>query len=139
MNDFRQGRLLVMTTGLAVVVVAFISLSAGRVSAQSGEQDYRHYCGSCHGLDGKGKGSWEGTTQVPDLTHLSAKKNRKFPFEEVYEVVDGRSRSPWHQPRPDMPFWGDVFEQEGKPAAGKAKAEVRITAIVEYIRSLQEK
>lgn len=112
-------------------------LSAGKASAQSGEADYRHYCASCHGLDGKGKELWNGT-QVPDLTRLSQKSHGKFPFEDIYKVVDGRSQSPWHQKRPDMPYWGDVFQQEKLPAS-KEKVEARITAIVEYVRSLQEK
>jgi mono/diheme cytochrome c family protein len=126
-----------LTSGLATVVV-LISLWATKASAQSGTEDYRHYCAACHGLDGKGKGTWNGT-EVPDLTHLSQKNGGRFPFEEVHEVVDGRTRSRWHQRHREMPYWGEVFQLEEENPASKAKIEARIAAIVDYIRSLQEK
>lgn len=126
-----------LTSGFAVVVV-LISLCAAKASAESGREDYRHYCAACHGLDGKGKGSWNGT-EVPDLTGLSQKNGGRFPFEEVHEVVDGRSQFRWHQRRRDMPYWGEVFQLEEENPASKAKVEARIGAIVDYIRSLQEK
>jgi len=126
-------------TGKQALAAILIVMSAVHAYAQSGEADYRHYCASCHGLDGKGRGAWNGT-RVPDLTQLRRKNGGKFPFENVYRVVDGRSKFPWHQRRPDMPFWGQVFQEEEKnePAA-KAKVEARIAAIVDYVRGLQEK
>lgn len=75
---------------------------------------------------------------MPDLTRLSQANGEKFPFEEVQEVVDGRNRSRWHQRRREMPYWGDVFQVEQQKFS-KAKVESRITAIVDYVRSLQEK
>jgi mono/diheme cytochrome c family protein len=125
------------TCRLAVVVV-LVSLWGARASAQSGKEDYQHYCAACHGLNGKGKGTWNGT-EVPDLTRLSLKNDGKFPFEEIHMVVDGRSQSKWHQRRRDMPYWGEVFEMEAESPASKAKVEARIAAIVDYIRGLQEK
>jgi len=126
-----------LTSRLAVVVVLIV-LWAAKASAQPGREDYQHYCAACHGLDGKGKGTWNGT-EVPDLTHLSQKNGGRFPFEEVHEVVDGRSRSRWHQRRREMPYWGEVFQLEEENPASKAKVEARIAAIVDYIRSLQQK
>ena len=126
-----------LTRTLAVVAV-FISLFATKVAAQSGAEDFRHYCAACHGPDGKGKGTWNGT-EVPDLTRLSQQNGGKFPFEEIHKVVDGRSKSRWHQRRRDMPYWGQVFEMEADNPASKAKVEGRIAAIVDYIRGIQEK
>ena len=83
-----------LTSRLAVVVV-LILLCAAKASAQSGREDYQHYCAACHGLDGKGKGTWNGS-EVPDLTRLSWENGGKFPFEEIHKVVDGRSQSRWH-------------------------------------------
>ena len=125
-----------LTSGFAVIVV-LILLWAARSSAQSGREDFQRYCAACHGLDGEGKGTWNGT-EVPDLTRLSQKNGGRFPFEEVREVVDGRSRSRWHQRRRDMPYWGEVFQLEEENPASKAKVEARIAAIVDYIRSLQK-
>jgi len=129
--------LLQATSRLAVVVV-LILLCAAKASAQSGREDYQHYCAACHGLDGKGKGTWNGS-EVPDLTRLSWENGGKFPFEEIHKVVDGRSQSRWHQRRRDMPYWGEVFELEAENPASKTKVEARIAAIVDYIRGLQEK
>ena len=122
----------------AAIGAAFTFLSAVSASAENGQTDYRRYCSSCHGLDGKGKGTWNGTV-IPDLTRLSHKNGGRFPFEDVYKVVDGRSEFLWHRRRPDMPFWGQVFEEEEKGPGSKARVEARIAAIVTYIRCLQEK
>ncbi len=125
-------------SGIVAIAAIIIVISAANAYAQSGEADYRHYCASCHGFDGKGRGAWNGT-RVPDLTQLRRKNGGKFPFEDVYRVVDGRSKFPWHQRRPGMPFWGQVFQEEEKEPGAKAKVEARIAAIVDYIRGLQEK
>lgn len=125
-------------SGLAAIAAILLVLPTARALAQGGEADYRHYCAPCHGLNGKGQGTWNGT-QVPDLTQLRRKNGGKFPFEDVYRVVDGRSKSPWHQRRPDMPYWGQVFQEEESEPAAKAKVETRIAAIVDYIRAFQEK
>ena len=126
-----------LTRTLAVVVVS-ISLCAAKAWAESGREDYQHYCAACHGLDGKAKGNWHGT-EMPDLTRLSRENAGTFPSEEIRKVVDGRSQSRWHQPHRDMPYWGEVFELEAKNPAAKAKVEARIAAIVDYIRGLQGK
>jgi mono/diheme cytochrome c family protein len=127
-----------LRTCIAAIAAALLLLSANSALAESGQADYRRYCASCHGLDAKGKGTWNGTA-VPDLTHLSRKNGGRFPFEDVYKVIDGRSEFPWHQRRADMPFWGQVFQDEEKGPDSKARIEARIAAIVTYIRSLQEK
>jgi mono/diheme cytochrome c family protein len=114
---------------LAVVLVLMLSWAA-TASAQSGSEDFRHYCAACHGQNGKGGGSWNGT-KVPDLTRLSQAHGGKFPTDEVIEIVDGRSRVLWHQRQPgEMPYWGDVFHVE-EERLGKPKAESRIMAIVD--------
>jgi mono/diheme cytochrome c family protein len=123
---------------LAVVLVLMLSWAA-TASAQSGSEDFRHYCAACHGQNGKGGGSWNGT-KVPDLTRLSQAHGGKFPTDEVIEIVDGRSRVLWHQRQPGemMPYWGDVFRIE-QERLSKGKAESRVMAIVDYLRSIQEK
>jgi hypothetical protein len=131
---------MMLTAGsrLAVVSVLMLSLTA-TASAQSASEDFRHYCAACHGQNGKGEGSWNGT-KVPDLTRLSQAHGGKFPTDEVIEIVDGRSRVLWHQRQPGemMPYWGDVFRLE-EERYSKQKAESRIMAIIVYVRSIQEK
>src|SRR5271168_1435663 len=93
------------------IIAIFVLILAVRAHAQSGKVDYDRYCATCHGFDGRGNGSWNGS-KVPDLTHLKLQNGGKFPSEEIRNVVDGRSRSQWHQRRGSMPFWGEVFEAE---------------------------
>ena len=126
-----------MIPGLSVIVVLAL-LCAAKASAQSGREDYQHYCAACHGQDGKGKGEWNGT-EVPDLTHLSRDNSGRFPSEDVQKVVDGRSQPLWHQRTRDMPYWGEIFQLEEKGPASRAKVEVRVAAIVDYVRGLQQK
>lgn len=121
---------------LCLAVVLF--LSPGYSFAQSGKDDFQHYCAACHGLDGKGKGTWNGV-EVPDLTVLTRQNGGKFPFEEIHRVVDGRSKARWHQRVRAMPYWGEVYEAEANNPAAKAQVESRIAAIVDYVRTLQVK
>ncbi len=125
------------TSGFAVILVLAL-LCAARASAQSGREDYQHYCAACHEQDGKGKGEWNGTA-LPDLTRLSQNNGGRFPSEEVQKVVDGRSQPLWHQRHRDMPYWGEIFQLQEENPASKAKVEARIAAIVDYVRGLQEK
>jgi mono/diheme cytochrome c family protein len=129
-----------MLTAISRLAVVFVLILfwAQTASAQSGSENFRHYCAACHGQNGTGGGAWNGT-KVPDLTRLSQAHGGKFPTDEVIEIVDGRSRVLWHQRQPgEMPYWGDVFHVE-EEQLGKAKAESRIMAIVDYLRSIQKK
>ena len=126
-----------LTSRFAVVVVLAL-LCAANASAQSGREDYQHYCAPCHGQDGKGKGEWNGTA-IPDLTRLSKNNDGRYPSEEVQKVVDGRNQPLWHQRSRDMPYWGEIFQLEENHPTSKAKVEARITAIVDYIRGIQTK
>ena len=130
-------KLLRFTAKLVVVVVLILPWAA-KASAQSGREDYQHYCAACHGQDGKGKGEWNGTA-VPDLTRLSRNNGGRFPSQDVQKVVDGRSKPQWHQRSRDMPYWGEIFQLQEDNPSSKAKVDARIAAIVDYIRGFQEK
>src|SRR5690348_17195401 len=121
-----------------VVVLVSMLLWGTGAWAQSGGEDFRHYCAACHGQNGKGGGSWNGT-KVPDLTRLSQANRGKFPTDEVITIVDGRSRVLWHQRQPGemMPFWGDVLGSNKR--LSKATAESRIMAIVDFVQSIQKR
>jgi mono/diheme cytochrome c family protein len=129
-----------LTRRFAVVLVLIILLWAVKASAQSGAEDYQQYCAGCHGPDGTGKETTWNHGKLPDLTRLSQANGGRFPSKEVHEVVDGSNRDRWHQHK-GMPYWGIYFGpvagEENPPS--KAKAESRITAIVDYVRSLQKK
>jgi len=118
-------------------VAVLLLLSTAKVSAQTGKIDYQNYCASCHGTDGEG--GKEVDIQGPALTHLSQKNGGRFPFQEVYEVVDGRKKAAAHERLLDMPLWGVYFQPQGASAGvSEAKVKSRITDLVHYIQSLQE-
>ena len=107
-------------------------------SAASGQEMYKAYCASCHGLDGKGAGPAAAAlkNKVPDLTTISARNGGKFPSAHVVQVVRGDSNSPSHGSK-DMPVWGPVFMavSEHQPA----RVQQRAQNLTNYIATLQAK
>jgi mono/diheme cytochrome c family protein len=123
---------------------AVLILSAAGVSAQAtGKADFQGYCASCHGINATGGKGSEIPDPGPDLTHLSKKNGGTFPFQQVYDVIDGRKLAAAHQRLLDMPLWGVYFQPPGasagaSEAASEAKVKSRITDLVRYIESLQK-
>ena len=118
-------------------VAVLLLLSTAQVSAQTGKIDFQNYCASCHGIDGEGRK--EVDIPGPALTHLSQKNGGTFPFQEVYEVIDGRKKAAAHERLLDMPLWGVYFQPQGvSGGVSEAKVKSRITDLVRYVQSLQE-
>jgi hypothetical protein len=100
-------------------------------------------CSGCHGLDGKGKGPISAELKVPptDLTMLAKKNNGVFPFNAVYEVIDGRQEVIAHGPR-NMPVWGmRLATGQGRydQLDPEAVARARILATIDYLNRIQQK
>ena len=126
---------------LAVMMYTLPTRSAD--AASTGKQDFDTNCASCHGPDGKGHGqALYVIPQVkpPDLTLLSKTNDGVFPTDRVYKSIDGRNGIPSHE-RFDMPFWGTTFQREGQEftPASEAAVRARITKIVAYVKSIQQK
>jgi mono/diheme cytochrome c family protein len=127
-----------------IVALMIFALSVANVWADTtGKQDFDENCASCHGKDGKGHGA--ALYVIPeikpsDLTKLTKNNGGVFPAERVYQSIDGRAGIPAHS-RIDMPFWGTTLQQPGKEFSpeSEAKVKVRISNMVSYIKSLQEK
>lgn len=111
-----------------------------------GKLEYKQSCAACHGLDGKGKGSFSEALQLtmPDLTTLSKNNGGVFPMSKVYEVIDGTQELKAHGTR-EMPIWGRHFAVSAAPMHDdfaynpEAAARARILAVAEYIYRLQAK
>ena len=122
-----------------LIIAGLIAGSSARASAQNidvGKTEYQSSCGSCHGIDGKGDGpvSKELKTPPADLTILAKNNNGVFPYDRVYQMIDGRNTSiPAHGTR-EMPAWGYRF---GPPEAFRFKN--RILAVIDYLKTIQEK
>ncbi|MDI6750371.1 MAG: c-type cytochrome [Pseudomonadota bacterium] len=111
-----------------------------------GKGEYNAACASCHGLQGKGDGpaADQMKTKVPDITGLAKANNGVFPFDKVYQIIDGRAEIKAHGSR-EMPIWGAAFRRQtsvyfenyaGDPESG---ARSRILALTEYVYRLQQK
>jgi len=126
---------------LVALLVCALTVVGGTASADPpGKENYLVDCARCHGVDGKGSvpqmGAVPGYTTV-DLTQLR-KNNGQFPRQEIYDTIDGRKRFPAHFIG-DMPTWGLKYQQDRLSPASQEKVERRISALVDYIESLQER
>ena len=104
-------------------------------SAASGEQMFKTYCATCHGLDGKGTGpAAAALKKAPaNLTELTARNSGKFPEMKVFSTIKGDSDVAAHGTK-DMPVWGDLF-----PSVSSSEAEVqlRISNLTGFVKSIQ--
>ncbi len=73
-----------------------------------------------------------------DLTQLSKVNGGQFPFQQVYDAIDGRRRFPAHLIG-DMPTWGLKYQQNPETPNSQEIEKKRISGLVDYIESLQSK
>jgi mono/diheme cytochrome c family protein len=128
--------LLCATLTLALLPPAF----AEDLSALTGPQLYRQYCGSCHGRAGEGNGPVAPFFKLlpPDLTEIARRSGGTYPAERVRRIIDGREMLTPHGAR-EMPVWGFAFAMAADDAAvGRAMADTAIARLVEYLRSIQK-
>lgn len=132
---------------ICTAVIATVALSASAAEKMDvGKREYGQSCATCHGLDGKGRGSFAEALQltVPDITVLSKRNGGVFPFSRVYDAIDGRNDIKAHGTR-EMPIWGRHFAVGAAPRYDdyghnpEAAARGRILAVIEYIYRLQAK
>ena len=120
---------------------------AESIAAKLGEVQYRTNCMVCHGEAGKGDGPMaDQLTQKPsNLQLLSKSHNGYFPFDKVYDMIDGRNAIRAHGTS-DMPVWGNAFVPDidmmtGSRDAVKEQVEAaiagRILSVVYYLQSIQ--
>ena len=122
------------------------------VAAQDMPQNFKpdavefiNSCSSCHGRDGKGAGFltrlFKGV-DPGDLTQLAADNEGQFPFDQVFQVIDGRTEVAAHGDR-KMPVWGDRYWEEamsdyGPDQLNLQRARSRVLELVFYLQSIQE-
>ena len=101
--------------------------------------EYRVFCGSCHGPEGKGDGpAAKSLRKRPaDLTQLAKRNEGTYPADRAFKVIDGRVPVNGHG-GPDMPAWGPIFSQS-RESQTPEDVKARIDALVRYVETLQEK
>jgi mono/diheme cytochrome c family protein len=135
----------------ASAIVAYGACASAQ-DVDIGKTEYLSACASCHGTEGKGNGpvSKELKTHPADLTTLAKKNNGVFPFNRVYQVIDGRDAVSSHGTR-EMPIWGYRFTPPhynlkstddavlSPPASSEGIVHSRILAVIDYLNRMQEK
>lgn len=100
-----------------------------------GQEMFRAYCASCHGLDGRGNGPASAAlkTQPPDLTRLSQSHGGTFPSDLVTNVIEGERVIVSHGSR-EMPVWGHAFRNVN---SDERMAKLKVQNLTAYIESIQ--
>jgi len=138
---------------IAVVIVELTNAGLAQ-EFDVGKFEYQAGCAACHGVDAKGMGPVAVLFRVPpsDLTLLAKKNNGVFPFNHVYEVIDGRKTIIAHGTR-DMPIWGNRYLPNSNRALSSTASEqyvnpsydpeiivrMRILGVIDYLNRIQEK
>ncbi len=127
---------------LVPLIVASLTIAASAQTNELGQQEYMDACAVCHGVDARGHGEFANylTVSPADLTKLSKNNDGVFPYLHVFQTIDGRTFVQGHGSQ--MPIWGNTYSREIGDTAGPYGPELiiraRITALVDYLESLQE-
>ena len=137
---------------LAIVPVFVLASGAGLAASNGdkidvGKFEYEGSCAVCHGANARGGGPLASQlkTRMPDLTVMAKNNGGVFPFDRVYQIIDGRQVLESHGTR-DMPVWGRTFRLQSSlffdsriPHDSESSARSRILALTEYLYRLQGK
>jgi mono/diheme cytochrome c family protein len=140
----KLSRLVMVFLGTVTLGVSTMPIAADQFDI--GKREYDASCANCHGLNGKGGGSFAQMLQVsmPDLTTLSKNNGGVFPISRVYNVIDGREAVKAHGTR-EMPIWGKHLTFRAAPEYDDYRYEpeefvrARILAVIDYLYRLQVK
>ena len=108
-------------------------------SARSGQRIFKSTCAACHGADARGTGPVAPllNVEVPDLTHIAARRHGEFPELQIFRIIDGQAGIQAHGTR-HMPVWGyEFFGEDMDDETAHKRATDRIDSLVAYLRSIQ--
>ena len=104
----------------------------------AGKIRYMENCAVCHGDDAKGSGVFAKllTAAPADLTLLTKNNGGTFPFNRIFESIDGRTTVGGAHGSKEMPIWGG--EWKGSSIASETALRGRILEMIIYLRSVQQ-
>jgi len=127
--------------GVAGVLALAGCVEQADTSVEAGAMAFAENCASCHGVDGRGSGSFgrQLINEPPDLTILSAANGGVFPRNEVASTIDGYARGDHFSAA--MPEFGagdlgpTVIVENDDGTGTPIPAE--LLALVTYLESIQ--
>jgi mono/diheme cytochrome c family protein len=129
------------------IAMPLVAAAAEDAKIDVGKFEYEGSCAVCHGSTGRGGGPMASQlkTRMPDLTVMARNNGGVFPFDRVYQIIDGRQMLESHGTR-DMPIWGRTFRLQSSlffdsriPHDSESSARSRILALTEYVYRLQSR
>jgi len=139
-------KLAILAIGLSLGLVSSAQTTtktAPKPNLTAGKELYRQHCSMCHGVAGKGDGTWYDPNSIideqrrvkpADLTVLSEQNGGKFPVERVRNAIYSKDAVRAHG-TPEMPAWGDVFYNL---KSDPKQLEQRVRDLTGFIESLQQ-
>jgi mono/diheme cytochrome c family protein len=127
-------------SSLFVLVACRAPATGPEASAQSGQDLFRVFCSSCHGLTGHGDGPVASVLKQPppDLTRIAERNNGVFPAAEIFRIIDGQAALPAHGTR-EMPVWGyEFFGDDPDDRLAHQQATEKIEQLVKFLEELQQ-
>ena len=131
-----------MNRALAILTLGCIWTSSAWSAdyvAMSGQDLYRRFCASCHGIEGRGDGPVAASlrVEVPDLTQTAHRLQGTQGRDRLVRIIDGRYIIGAHGVRL-MPVWGeDLARLEiGNPDAERS-SQIIIGRLADYVAALQ--
>lgn len=127
-------------TPVKLLTLILVACGPDVPQAPTGEEAYRRYRASGHGMEGKGDGPVAASLKraPTDLTQLARRSGGRFDERYVMPVIDGRRHVAEHGPR-EMPVWGAVFEEELREERYPGWTSLlKPRTLVDYLRCLQQ-
>ena len=135
--------LMLPLTAIAEIVVNEEPLTWSKTARLPGDQLYQNLCAACHNTDGSGNGMASAAigASAPDLTHLAASNDGKFPHKEIERLIANTDPRNPHAGDP-MPVWNEQFKSAYFRTARnslqrEAYARDRIRELSNYIETIQ--
>jgi mono/diheme cytochrome c family protein len=132
---------------LSAAVSLLVGVTGTSFAASMGEEEYKSSCAGCHGMDGKGNGSFSEFLKggAPSLRVLSKNNGGVFPYDRVYKIIDGRTAVKGHGSS-EMPIWGKEYTADSVKTHGPFFGEYysegairsRVLSLIDYLHKLQD-
>lgn len=130
-----------------VALAGVINPALAEDDVAAGRAEYANSCMICHGENGTGNGQMAAflTVKPADLTQLAKANNGQYPFQKIFQTIDGRAVARGHGVA-SMPIWGDRYNEKSgaagaepyKSYTAEAFTRARVLELTYYIQTLQK-